>query len=103
MDMPAPQVQSRFPALFKFRAPAGLRDAIDVAARRECTTASAWARRALLDALRADGVRVGAGGRVRNRARRAASGRELTAAPADSTDEIACQRPGNRPPDTIGR
>jgi len=54
--MQAPQAQVRFPSLIKFRAPAELRNAIDVAARRDHTTFSEWARRALFDALRADGA-----------------------------------------------
>jgi hypothetical protein len=65
MQASTPQTQSRFSALVKFRAPPGLREAIDVAARRDHTTASEWARRALLDALHADGVRIDPNGRVR--------------------------------------
>jgi hypothetical protein len=82
--MHASQAQVRFPSLIKFRAPSELRDAIDVAARRDHTTFSAWARRALLDALRADGVHIGAAGRVGNRARGTARDREPTAAPKES-------------------
>lgn len=88
---------SRFDAVIKLRAPAGLRDAIDDAARRDHTTFSAWARRALVAALREAEVPIGSGGRVGSRARRPASGRAPAAAPEDSAEMNGRPRPGNPP------
>jgi hypothetical protein len=74
----------RFPQRLAIRVPAGLPAAVEAAARRQFTSPSEWARRALLDALRSDGVHIGAAGRVGNRARGTAMGREPTAAPKES-------------------
>jgi hypothetical protein len=49
----------RFPQRLAIRVPAGLPAAVEAAARRQFTSPSEWARRALLDALRSDGVHIG--------------------------------------------
>ena len=46
---------NRYSALIKTRAPEALRVAVEMAAHRELTTASAYARRAIVNQLRADG------------------------------------------------
>ena len=48
--------EGKFPALIRARAPRELRDAVELAATRELTTASAYARKAILNQLRADGI-----------------------------------------------
>jgi hypothetical protein len=47
---------SRYSALIKTRAPEALRLAVEKAAERELTTASAYARKAIINQLRADGI-----------------------------------------------
>lgn len=54
----------RFPQRMALRVPAGLPRAVEAAARLQFTSPSEWARRALLHALQADGVCLGADGRV---------------------------------------
>ena len=49
-------VEGKFPALIRARAPQELRDAVERAANRVLTTASAYARKAILNQLRADGI-----------------------------------------------
>jgi hypothetical protein len=49
-------MEGKFPALIRARAPQQLRDAIEHAANRELTTTSAYARKAILNQLRADGI-----------------------------------------------
>jgi hypothetical protein len=53
-------VEGKFSALIRTRAPQELRDAVECAANRELTTASAYARKAILNQLRADGIDPGA-------------------------------------------
>jgi hypothetical protein len=62
--MPIIDPQHRFPQRLAVRVPAGLPQAVEAAARLQFTSPSEWARRALLHALQADGVRLGADGRV---------------------------------------
>jgi hypothetical protein len=50
--------KSRFPARIEIRAPAEFSNALNVAARREMTTPSSYARRAILTQLRADGITI---------------------------------------------
>jgi hypothetical protein len=45
-----------FPERLAFRAPAGLNEALEVAARRKFTTPSEWTRQTLLARLKAEGV-----------------------------------------------
>jgi hypothetical protein len=59
------EIAHRFPQRLAIRVPAGLPAAVEAAARRQLTSPSEWARRALLQALQADGVRIGVDGRVR--------------------------------------
>lgn len=46
----------RFPERIEIRATANLRQLLDQAAEQELTTPSAYARRAILNQLRADGI-----------------------------------------------
>ena len=55
---------TRFPARMCLRAPQGLQEALEVAARQRHSNPSEYARQALLGALAADGVRLTADGRV---------------------------------------
>jgi hypothetical protein len=55
---------TRFPARMCLRAPQGLQEAIEAAARQRHTNPSEWARQALLGALAADGVQLLPDGRV---------------------------------------
>jgi hypothetical protein len=48
----------RYPEVIRARTPKELREAVDRAANRELTTTSAYARRALINQLRADGIAV---------------------------------------------
>jgi hypothetical protein len=48
-----------YPDRIRLRVPKGLPDALRLAARQKHTTASEWARQALLRGLEADGVRLG--------------------------------------------
>ena len=48
-----------YPDKLRLRVPRGLPDALRLAARQRHTTLSEWARRALLHALEAEGVRLG--------------------------------------------
>ena len=50
------------------RAPQGLQEAIEAAARQRHTNPSEWARQALLGALAADGVHLLPDGKIENRA-----------------------------------
>jgi hypothetical protein len=54
----------RFPQRLAFRAPAGLPQAIEAAARQRHTNPSEWTRQAVLRALEADGVRLSTDSRV---------------------------------------
>jgi hypothetical protein len=54
----------RFPTRLVVRAPVGFHAAIAAAARMNLTSSAEWTRRAILHALKADGVRLGADGRV---------------------------------------
>ena len=48
-----------YPDKLRLRVPRGLPDALRLAARQKHTTASEWARQALLRGLEAEGVRLG--------------------------------------------
>jgi hypothetical protein len=54
----------RYPRRMCLRAPQGLPEAIEVAARQRHTGPSEWARQALLSALAADGVHLRPDGKV---------------------------------------
>jgi hypothetical protein len=56
MQAHAPQAQSRFPDLVRFRAPAGFMSAIDAAARQHHQTASDYMRQLLVREMRRAGV-----------------------------------------------
>jgi hypothetical protein len=56
--------EARFPAMVKFRAPAGLFAALEIAARQRHTNVSEMIRQLLLRELERDGMRVGTDGRV---------------------------------------
>ena len=56
--MPEQMKRQRYPRLVAFRAPATVAEALAVAADRRLTSASEYARQALLTALRADGIAV---------------------------------------------
>jgi hypothetical protein len=65
--MPASTIS--YPDKMRLRVPQGLPEAVRVAARRNHTSPSEWARRALLRGLEAEGVRLvnpAAGGEVTN-------------------------------------
>jgi hypothetical protein len=53
-----------YPERFTLRVPAGLPQAIEVAARGQLTSPSEYVRRAVLRALTADGVHIGTGGNI---------------------------------------
>jgi hypothetical protein len=53
-----------YPARMALRIPAEMQEAVTVAARMQFTSPSEYLRRAVLLALRTDGVRLGADGRV---------------------------------------
>jgi hypothetical protein len=55
---------TRFPQRLALRVPLGFSAALEIAARQNHTSPSEWARQAVLRALEADGVRLGADGRV---------------------------------------
>jgi hypothetical protein len=55
---------TRLPARMTLRVPRGLPEAIEAAARRQLTSPTEYARRALVAALRSDGVRLRPDGRV---------------------------------------
>lgn len=52
---------SRFPARMEVRVPIALRQAVEIAAERQNTRAAEWARRALLTALEAEGIKIRGG------------------------------------------
>jgi hypothetical protein len=52
------QSLARFPDRLRLRGPRRLRAAIEMAAAANNTTASEWSRRALLQGLQADGLRL---------------------------------------------
>jgi len=54
----------RFPTRLVVRAPVGLHAAIAAAARLNLTSSAEWTRRAILHALRVDGVRLAPDGHV---------------------------------------
>jgi hypothetical protein len=54
----------RFPQRITLRCPPGLPAALQIAARQALTTPSEYLRRALLQAMRADGVHLDAEGRI---------------------------------------
>jgi hypothetical protein len=56
MQTHAPQAQSRFPTLVRFRAPAGFMEAIDAAARQHHQTASDYMRQLLVREMKRAGV-----------------------------------------------
>jgi hypothetical protein len=64
MDMPTAETAGRFPDRITLRTPLGLPQAIEAAARRQLTSPSEYVRRALLQALAADGVRLAPDGSV---------------------------------------
>ena len=53
-----------YPARLTLRVPQGLPQAIDAAARRGLTSPSEYIRRAVVNALKADGVHLGANGKI---------------------------------------
>jgi predicted HicB family RNase H-like nuclease len=61
MQIAEPKSVSRFPARMEMRVPTALRDAVEIAAERQNTKAAEWARRALMSALEAEGIRLRAG------------------------------------------
>ena len=54
-----------YPARLTLRVPQGLPQAIDAAARRGLTSPSEYVRRAVVNALKADGVHMGAEGQTK--------------------------------------
>ncbi len=52
---------SRFPARMEVRVPIALRQAVEIAAERQNTRAAEWARRALMTALEAEGIKIRGG------------------------------------------
>ena len=58
--MPATQSTQphRYPRRVTLRVPVGLPDALEAAARQQLTSPAEYCRRALIQALRADGVRI---------------------------------------------
>ena len=56
MQAHAPQPQSRFPTLVRFRAPVGFMEAIDTAARQHHQTASDFMRQLLVKEMKRAGV-----------------------------------------------
>ena len=48
----------RFSEVIRARSPKELREAVEMAADREMTTTSAYARKAIINQLRADGIAV---------------------------------------------
>ena len=54
----------RYPDRLTLRVPLGLPQAIEAAARRQLTTPPEYVRRALLQALKGDGVHLGADGEI---------------------------------------
>jgi hypothetical protein len=56
--MHAAAAARRYPELIKARAPIGLLAAVQAAAARRHTTSSEWMRRALLERLEAEGIRL---------------------------------------------
>ena len=58
MQIVESKAASRFPARMEMRVPAALRHAVEIAAERQNTKAAEWARRALLSALAAEGIRL---------------------------------------------
>jgi hypothetical protein len=59
-----PDPHIRFPQRLALRVPEGMPEAVEAAARQRHTNPSEWTRQAVLRALEADGVRLGADGRV---------------------------------------
>jgi hypothetical protein len=57
----------RYPRRMTLRVPVGLPDALEAAARLQLTSPAEYCRRALIRALRADGVRVDADGTITTR------------------------------------
>ena len=55
---------ARFPERVQIRSPRGLPRAIELAARRQHTVPAEYCRRAILDALEADGVKLLPDGRI---------------------------------------
>ena len=67
--MPTPEAtvahrQYYYPARMALRVPAEMQEAVSVAARLQLTSPSEYLRRAVLAALKTDGVRLGADGRL---------------------------------------
>ena len=54
----------RYPDRLTLRVPLGLPQAIEAAARRQLTSPPEYVRRALLNALNVDGVRLGVDGNI---------------------------------------
>ena len=54
----------RYPERLVLRVPLGLSQALEEAARRELTSPTEYARRALLSVLNADGIRLGVDGKI---------------------------------------
>jgi predicted HicB family RNase H-like nuclease len=61
MQITESKAVSRFPARMEVRVPAALRHAVELAAERQNTKAAEWARRALMAALEAEGIRFRSG------------------------------------------
>lgn len=58
MQIAESKAVSRFPARMEVRVPTALRDAVEIAAERQNTKSAEWARRALMAALEAEGIRL---------------------------------------------
>lgn len=54
----------RLSQMLRVRVPAGLPQAVSIAARRTLTSPAEWLRRSLVSALQADGVHLDAEGRI---------------------------------------
>ena len=61
----APDTSIRFPQRMRLRVPQGLPAAVEAAARQRHTSASEWARQAILRGLEADGLHLEPDGRIR--------------------------------------
>src|SRR5262245_57574764 len=95
--MQASARQSRFSEMVKFRAPAGLREAIDLVARQRHTTVSEMCRQLLLRELQRDGVHLDEGGRFKNESGGIANGRKISGYPGTGQARDRRQR-SNLPP-----
>jgi hypothetical protein len=56
--MPELTTRGRFPCFVQFRAPVGLPEVIAAAADKKFTTASEYARQAIIERLKADGLDI---------------------------------------------